>query len=545
MRPVLAALLLLTPALAGCAALEEGLEAVLGPRYASVAVSPLTEGEWTTDGRFRVVVEHDEPVDITIQGTNLDSGRVVSEQGVDDLTITLPDGRWAVAYFLDGRERNSWSPVLVDTAPPSAIGLETLVASPDGGHVISASVEGATEVRIVNLATGQLVGTELPVRLSGLDDGLHVFLVSMRDEAGNFGNETVQVIVGDALLLPEGVFDFGIVARYQNDVQIWDIDNPTAFAMPAQARAAVQGQFLGSGHAITPGDPEIAAIVDATVAADMTTLEAALALYKWMYDELEYDVGRLQEDDLLLPVDTLSNGGGVCRDLAALYTSLLRAAGIPARVVSGYLAGNVDGFHAWVEFYGGEVNGQPPWVPVDVSSIGRSDRSDDDRYRPSAALQAFGVLPADYLPQVAVQEAGEVDGWASAMSLRYSHQMGDPPTIRFREAVTNTIDGRSTDVYATLCIDADTLARRLVDDPEDCDFQRYSAFLPNFLTRTQRTIDYGIAIEDPGVDTVVDVWVTVPDPDTVAPNEVEYRFYGPAIDEQDPDTGKAHARFSL
>src|SRR5205085_262029 len=86
----------------------------------------------------------------------------------------------------------------------------------------------------------------------------------------------------------------------------------------------------------------------------------------------KFDLGveaRLNATDLLDPAQTIANGGGVCRDLAALYVSLLRGDGIPARLVAGYLSGRVEGFHAWVEFYGGTGHGPSAWVPVDVSGI--------------------------------------------------------------------------------------------------------------------------------------------------------------------------------
>ncbi|MGE5828044.1 MAG: transglutaminase-like domain-containing protein, partial [Micromonosporaceae bacterium] len=62
---------------------------------------------------------------------------------------------------------------------------------------------------------------------------------------------------------------------------------------------------------------------------------------------------------------------GVCQDLAHLTVGLLRAAGLPARYVSGYLYPLVDGAvgdtvagqsHAWVEWWCGE------WTPFDPTN---------------------------------------------------------------------------------------------------------------------------------------------------------------------------------
>ncbi|MBB5136512.1 transglutaminase-like putative cysteine protease [Thermocatellispora tengchongensis] len=64
-------------------------------------------------------------------------------------------------------------------------------------------------------------------------------------------------------------------------------------------------------------------------------------------------------------------GQGVCQDMAHLTVALLRAAGLPARYVSGYLhpatdakiGEPVDGqSHAWVEYWAGD------WVPLDPTN---------------------------------------------------------------------------------------------------------------------------------------------------------------------------------
>ncbi|MEQ4721608.1 transglutaminase family protein [Nonomuraea sp. B19D2] len=64
-------------------------------------------------------------------------------------------------------------------------------------------------------------------------------------------------------------------------------------------------------------------------------------------------------------------GQGVCQDMAHLTAALLRAAGLPARYVSGYLHPRpsaeigepVEGqSHAWVEYWAGE------WLPLDPTN---------------------------------------------------------------------------------------------------------------------------------------------------------------------------------
>jgi transglutaminase-like putative cysteine protease len=65
-------------------------------------------------------------------------------------------------------------------------------------------------------------------------------------------------------------------------------------------------------------------------------------------------------------------GQGVCQDMAQITVSLLRASGLPARYVSGYLHPDpeaepgstaVGQSHAWVEYWAGS------WTPLDPTSL--------------------------------------------------------------------------------------------------------------------------------------------------------------------------------
>jgi transglutaminase-like putative cysteine protease len=65
-------------------------------------------------------------------------------------------------------------------------------------------------------------------------------------------------------------------------------------------------------------------------------------------------------------------GQGVCQDMAQIAVSLMRAAGLPARYVSGYLHPQTEAepgstavgqSHAWVEYWAGA------WTPLDPTSL--------------------------------------------------------------------------------------------------------------------------------------------------------------------------------
>ncbi len=125
----------------------------------------------------------------------------------------------------------------------------------------------------------------------------------------------------------------------------------------------------------TPYVPELARgdeIVDAVRCS--TPDETAQAIVGWVEENLRYEPGAT--DVTTSAEDALARGRGVCQDFAHLTLALLRAAGVPARYVSGYLhpdpcapvGETIAGQgHAWVEWWCGDWAG---WDPTHREPIG-------------------------------------------------------------------------------------------------------------------------------------------------------------------------------
>lgn len=90
-------------------------------------------------------------------------------------------------------------------------------------------------------------------------------------------------------------------------------------------------------------------------------------------------------------------GSGVCEEFASLFVALMRAAGVPARVVNGYVLLDAqrhlttEGFaqrvrHQWAEYFDPEYG----WVPVDPTFESSLDKS---LTRPAYVRQNFGDRP--------------------------------------------------------------------------------------------------------------------------------------------------------
>jgi transglutaminase-like putative cysteine protease len=99
--------------------------------------------------------------------------------------------------------------------------------------------------------------------------------------------------------------------------------------------------------------------------------ESLHGLNHWIYDQFDYEPGAT---DISTPLaQVIKQRSGVCQDFAHLMLAILRAAGVPARYVSGYIEAHdpektnpklvgAAASHAWVEVFlpGGEWYGLDP-----------------------------------------------------------------------------------------------------------------------------------------------------------------------------------------
>ncbi|MEH3054569.1 MAG: transglutaminase family protein [Patulibacter minatonensis] len=199
------------------------------------------------------------------------------------------------------------------------------------------------------------------------------------------------------------VLEFG-VARPHEGLRI-DVQARVATSPPAeppegvwQSLRADPYQLAGVEYLLPASDqPDEAAIADlVSEIRGETPLATVRNLCDVIPDRFEYRPGATYVGSTV--DDLLAAGGGVCQDFAHLALVLLRAHGIAARYVSGYLfstgasgatdvssglgigsdpappaAGNASvevATHAWVEALlpGGDGGGEPRWVGVDPTN---------------------------------------------------------------------------------------------------------------------------------------------------------------------------------
>lgn len=145
-----------------------------------------------------------------------------------------------------------------------------------------------------------------------------------------------------------------------------------ALRSPAYLEAA--GEYLLPS---IPAPPAGALAEFDTVAQAASPLHSALALCELIPTRFAYRRGITYVGSTV--ADLLDIGAGVCQDFVHLALILLRANGIAARYVSGYLfASPSDGrddsvevdTHAWLEILlpGGGGRGEPTWIGLDPTN---------------------------------------------------------------------------------------------------------------------------------------------------------------------------------
>jgi len=137
------------------------------------------------------------------------------------------------------------------------------------------------------------------------------------------------------------------VRSYVDTAALYPVDYS---ALPA----SIRDSYLKAESPIQSTHPEIVAKAAEIVAGQTTQAEAVEQILAWVGQNIQYDFTFSLPNDAL---SVLRNGSGVCSGFSNLAVALLRAAGVPARVVrvcvtdTYYQTTEETGRHAIVEAY--------------------------------------------------------------------------------------------------------------------------------------------------------------------------------------------------
>lgn len=149
-------------------------------------------------------------------------------------------------------------------------------------------------------------------------------------------------------------------------------------------------KYLKATHSLQVNSPQIQAVLSSLNLDGLSDREKVERLNQWVFNHLE----KISNVNASTAISVLNNQAGDCTEHSVLLTTLLRAAGLPARELSGLVYTNdelqVFGYHAWVEVYvdGGWLAVDPTFgqVPADAGHILQS-REDS-----LAELQIMGKM---------------------------------------------------------------------------------------------------------------------------------------------------------
>ncbi len=167
---------------------------------------------------------------------------------------------------------------------------------------------------------------------------------------------------------------------------------------PEVLSAAQRRKYLQSTPSLQSDEPRIIKLARSIVGGESDPLKQSQKLMRWVYTSM----GQSMDVNSSTALEVLATKTGDCTEHALLFTSLARAAGIPAREVSGLAYIETPqptfGWHAWSEINDGRgwISIDPTWneARVDVSHIKFSDDVDDFSWTGAIGKLKLRVLDA-------------------------------------------------------------------------------------------------------------------------------------------------------
>ncbi|MCA0961556.1 transglutaminase family protein [Salipiger bermudensis] len=199
------------------------------------------------------------------------------------------------------------------------------------------------------------------------------------DELDFFGNPCTELAHGRRLSEIDFLFK-GRVLRYEPahglDLSCALEDVPREVAQIHSIAPESPHHFVGASPRLRP-EPEIAAFARDCVAPGLSALAAVDAVSAALHDAFAFDPGATEVTTT--PIEAFRARRGVCQDISHVMITGLRALGIPAGYVSGFLRTTppegqkrlegADAMHAWVRAWCGAEAG---WVAFDPTNAIRA-----------------------------------------------------------------------------------------------------------------------------------------------------------------------------
>ena len=191
-----------------------------------------------------------------------------------------------------------------------------------------------------------------------------------------YGNTVVEV----AFHAPHAEVEFRLRARVERTAPQLAEDRSTSLAQLADALAEVRSLEGDSPHHFLANSPRVRVqptfrdyALTQIDAETMTTLQVVETIGRAIDRDMTFEPGSTQVDTP--PEEAFVRRRGVCQDFTHIMIACLRAVGVPAAYVSGFLRTippkgqprleGADAMHAWVRAWCGPIMG---WVDFDPTN---------------------------------------------------------------------------------------------------------------------------------------------------------------------------------
>jgi hypothetical protein len=144
--------------------------------------------------------------------------------------------------------------------------------------------------------------------------------------------------------------------RYTVETQV----NPAKVPLTYDSARELLRKFTAADPLVPSTVPEVVKTAATIVGSEKNPWLKARRLYDWLLSQLSYPPSARESD----PIAALKQKRGDSFAYSSLLCALLRASGVPSRMVSGYIVGDLGKpvrRHFWDEFYVETLG----WLPVD------------------------------------------------------------------------------------------------------------------------------------------------------------------------------------
>ena len=169
---------------------------------------------------------------------------------------------------------------------------------------------------------------------------------------------------------PPGVIDVRMSVTAANTTGLETIETKAPFPLTKVARELQD--YLGTTEQVQTDDPRIRSLSSELTKGVTTEFDAVQRLISWVVDHVSYVTPPQQYDAIY----SLESGKGNCQNYSHLSAALLRAVGVPTRIVNGITMNRPfdvswqkgvitfkmgQGRHSWIEVWFPDLG----WVPFD------------------------------------------------------------------------------------------------------------------------------------------------------------------------------------